>query len=70
MQNIFYKVSPRAFFLLSKAFKKERLTFQEIQGIIFKLKENLRTQPIPITAEQLNNLESMGVIEKTDAFMK
>lgn len=67
MENIFYKVSPKAFFLLSKAFKKERLTYNEIQLIIFNLKKKLGTQPIPITAEQLKDLEDMGVIEKTDS---
>lgn len=62
MENIFYKVDSKAFFLLSKALKKERPTFRDIQEILLGLKAKLKNQPIPMTAEQLKQLEDMGII--------
>ena len=64
MENIFYKVNERAFFLLSKAFQKERLDFKEIQEIILGLKDKLNKQPIPMTSDMLKELEGMGVIQE------
>ncbi len=64
MKNIFYEVDKHAFFILSKAFEKERLTFKEIQEIILGLKHNLKQNPIPLTLEQLQKLEELGVIRK------
>lgn len=60
MKNPFYKLDEMAFLKLSKALKNP--TYENVMGTMLGIKEKLLTEPLPMTAEQLAELEKLGII--------
>ena len=63
MKNQYYKLDELAVLKLSKALKNP--SFDNVYGTLFDLKGKLGKQPIPMTAEQLKELEKLNIIHKT-----